>query len=193
LRCWTRPVEPGRDDSHEENADVPYYESVFIARPDISASQVEALADGFKAIVDENGGSVTKNEYWGLKSLAYRIKKNRKGHYGLMNLDAPAAAVAELERNMRLNEDVLRYMTIRVDELEEEPSIVMRSKGSRDDRGRRDDRGDRGDRGRRDDRGRQSEASASNDRGRQAEASASNDGKKAEAGSDGAASGGDKE
>ena len=120
-----------------------YYESVFIARPDVSASQVEAMVDSFKAIVDEGGGSVGKTEYWGLKSLAYRIKKNRKGHYSLMNLEAPPGAVAELERNMRLNEDILRFMTIRVDELEEEPSVVMRSKGSRDDRRRRDDRGRR--------------------------------------------------
>ena len=146
-----------------------YYESVFIARPDISASQVEALADSLKTIVSENGGSVGRTEYWGLKSLAYRIKKNRKGHYSLMNLDAPAGAVAELERNMRLNEDILRFMTIRVDELEEEPSVVMRSKGARDDRGRRDDRGPRSDRGPRDDRG------PRNDRGPREASVASNE------------------
>ena len=122
---------------------MPYYESVFIARPDISSAQNEALTDSFKTIISENGGSVTKTEYWGLKTLAYRIKKNRKGHYSLMNLDAPPAAISELERNMRISEDVLRYMTLRVDELEEEPSIVMRSKGARDDRGRRDHRGPR--------------------------------------------------
>jgi len=128
-----------------------YYESVFIARPDISSAQNEALTDSFKAIVSENGGTVTKTEYWGLKTLAYRVKKNRKAHYSLMNLDAPAGAVSELERNMRINEDVLRYMTLRVDELEEEPSVVMRSKGARDDRGQRDDRGRRDDRAPRDD------------------------------------------
>jgi small subunit ribosomal protein S6 len=87
-------------------------------------------------ILEENGGKVTKDEYWGLKSLAYRIKKNRKGHYSLMNIDAPAAALTEMERNMRLHEDVLRYMSIRVDEHEEEPSVMMQSKSSRDDRDR---------------------------------------------------------
>jgi len=122
---------------------VPYYESVFIARPDISAAQVEALTESLTTITSENGGSVTKNEYWGLKALTYRIKKNRKGHYSLLNLDAPPAAIKELERNMLLNEDILRFMTIRVDELEVEPSVMMRTKGARDDRPRRDDRYDR--------------------------------------------------
>lgn len=122
---------------------MPYYESVFIARPDISAAQVEALTESFTTITSENGGSVTKNEYWGLKTLTYRIKKNRKGHYSLLNLDAPPAAIKELERNMLLNEDILRFMTIRVDELEIEPSVMMRNKGARDDRPRRDDRDDR--------------------------------------------------
>lgn len=119
---------------------MPYYESVFIARPDISAAQVEALTESMSAIVVEGGGSVAQTEYWGLKSLAYRIKKNRKGHYTMLALDAPAAAVKEFERNMRLNEDILRLMTIRVDELESEPSVMMRNKNSRDERNRRDDR-----------------------------------------------------
>ncbi len=119
---------------------MPYYESVFIARPDITAAQVETLTENLTTIAQENGGSVTKNEYWGLKSLAYRIKKNRRGHYSLLNLDAPPAAIKELERNMLLNEDVLRFITIRVDELDETPSIMMRNKGSREDRERRDDR-----------------------------------------------------
>jgi small subunit ribosomal protein S6 len=118
---------------------VPLYESVYIARPDISATQVEALTADMTKILEENGGKVTKDEYWGLKSLAYRIKKNRKGHYSLMNIDAPAAALTEMERNMRLHEDVLRYMSIRVDEHEDEPSVMMQSKSSRDDRDR--DRG----------------------------------------------------
>jgi len=131
---------------------VPYYESVFIARPDISAAQVEALTESLTTITSENGGSVTKNEYWGLKTLTYRIKKNRKGHYSLLNLDAPPAAIKELERNMLLNEDILRFMTIRVDELEVEPSVMMRNKGARDDRPRRDDRDDRPRRDDRDDR-----------------------------------------
>lgn len=125
---------------------MPLYESVYIARPDISATQVETLTADMTKILEENGGKVTKDEYWGLKSLAYRIKKNRKGHYSLLNIDAPAAALTEMERNMRLHEDVLRYMSIRVDEHEEEPSVMMQSKSSRDDRDR-----DRG-RGRDDDR-----------------------------------------
>lgn len=125
---------------------MPLYESVYIARPDISATQVETLTADMTKILEENGGKVTKDEYWGLKSLAYRIKKNRKGHYSLMNIDAPAAALTEMERNMRLHEDVLRYMSIRVYEHEEEPSVMMQSKSSRDDRDR-----DRG-RGRDDDR-----------------------------------------
>ena len=150
---------------------MPYYESVFIARPDISSAQNEALTDSFKTIISENGGTVTKTESWGLKTLAYRIKKNRKGHYSLMTLDAPPAAISELERNMRISEDVLRYMTLRVDELEEEPSIVMRSKGARDDRGRRDDRGPRGDRGPRDD----AAAPKDNDKPETAKADAADD------------------
>jgi small subunit ribosomal protein S6 len=120
---------------------VPLYESVYIARPDISATQVETLTAVMTKILEENGGKVTKDEYWGLKSLAYRIKKNRKGHYSLLNIDCPAAALTEMERNMRLHEDVLRYMSVRVDEHEEEPSVMMQSKSSRDDRDRDRDRG----------------------------------------------------
>jgi small subunit ribosomal protein S6 len=120
---------------------VPLYESVYIARPDISATQVEALTADMTKILEENGGKVTKDEYWGLKSLAYRIKKNRKGHYSLLNIDCPPAALSEMERNMRIHEDVLRYMSIRVDEHEEEPSVMMQSKSSRDDRDRDRDRG----------------------------------------------------
>ena len=123
---------------------MPFYENVFIARQDISTAQVEALADSFTALVAEQGGQVTKREYWGLRNLAYRIKKNRKGHYVLFNLDAPPAAVNELERNMRINEDVLRYLTVRVDELEAGPSAVMQSRGRGDERGDRDRGGRRG-------------------------------------------------
>ena len=126
------------------------YESVFITRQDISSSQAEALVDSFAEIIANSGGSVPKKEYWGLRNLAYRIKKNRKGHYALLNIDAPPAAITEMERNMRLNEDVLRFMTVRVDELDEGPSPVLRSRderGGRGGRGRRDD----GDRPRRDD------------------------------------------
>src|SRR5246127_2153272 len=116
---------------------MPLYENVFIARQDISGAQVDALADTFTQLVADNGGEVKKREYWGLRTLTYRMRKTRKGHYVLLNLSAPPAAVAELERTMRINEDVIRYLTIRVDELEEGPSVVMQSRGSRDDRQRR--------------------------------------------------------
>lgn len=119
---------------------MPLYENVFIARQDISGAQVDALADGFTQLITDNGGEVKKREYWGLRNLAYRMRKNRKGHYVLLNLDAPPPAIAELERTMRINEDVLRYLTIRVEALEEGPSAVMQNRGSRDDRGGRRDR-----------------------------------------------------
>ena len=112
------------------------YENIFIARQDISGAQVDALADTFTQLVADNGGEVKKREYWGLRNLAYRMRKNRKGHYILFNIDAPAPAIAELERTMRINEDVIRYLTIRVDALEEGPSVIMQSRGSRDDRRR---------------------------------------------------------
>jgi small subunit ribosomal protein S6 len=125
------------------------YEHVFLARQDLSPQQVEELVEQYKGVLESNGGSVGRVENWGLKSLAYRINKNRKAYFALLNIDAPAPAVAEMERQMRINEDVLRYMTIRVDEHEEGPSAMM-SKRDRDDRDRRDrDRGDR-DRGDRD-------------------------------------------
>ena len=128
---------------------MPYYENVFIARQDISGQQVDGLIESFGEIINQGGGKVAKHEYWGLKNLSYRIKKNRKGHYVLMNVDAPADAVLEMERNMRLSEDIIRYMTVRVDALEEGPSAMMQSRSSRDGRDRR---GDRGPRDRRDDR-----------------------------------------
>ena len=109
-----------------------FYESVFIARQDITPQQADELATQFAGIISAQGGSVTKTENWGLKNLAYRIKKNRKGHYILMNIDAPGTAVIELERNMRISEDVLRYMTVRVDELEAGPSAPMRKERDRD-------------------------------------------------------------
>ncbi len=120
---------------------MPLYENVFIARQDISPAQAEALADTFTGIIKEGGGDVTKREYWGLRSLTYRMKKNRKGHYILLNIDAPAPAVHEMERNMRLNEDVLRFLTIRVEELEAGPSMMMQRREERADRDR--DRGPR--------------------------------------------------
>ncbi len=137
---------------------MPLYEHVFLARQDVSAQAVDTLIGQYKTIVEGLGGKVTKVENWGLKSLAYRIKKNRKAHYALMNIDAPAAAVAEVERQERLSEDVLRSLTIRVDELEEGQSVMLQKRDRderRDDRrgGERGDRGDRGDRGPRRERG----------------------------------------
>ncbi len=106
-----------------------FYENVFIARQDLAASGVDALIERFEGVITANGGKVTKKEDWGLRTLAYRMKKNRKGHYVLMNIDAPAAAVAELERQMRFDEDIIRYLTVRVDELEEGPSAMLAAKG----------------------------------------------------------------
>lgn len=118
-----------------------YYETVLIARPDISAQQVEQLNEQFSTLLQENGGEIKKTEYWGLRSLAFRIKKNRKGHYVLYNVEAEGPALHEMERVMRLHEDVLRYMSIRVEELEEGPSVQMQSRGGpRDGRRRRDER-----------------------------------------------------
>lgn len=114
------------------------YECVFIARQDLAAPQVEALTDELANIITTQGGQVSKREYWGLRNISYRVKKNRKGHYVLFNVDAPATAVKEFERQMSINEDVLRYLTVRVDELEEGPSAVMQSKNQRDERPRRD-------------------------------------------------------
>ena len=108
------------------------YESVIIARQEISTQQVDALADTFEGVIKDNGGSVEKRENWGLRSLAYKIKKNRKGHYVLFNIDAPADAVHELERLMRLNEDVLRYLPLRVDEFEEGPSVPAQAQARAD-------------------------------------------------------------
>lgn len=119
---------------------MPFYESVFIARQDISGAQAEALADSFAQLIADNGGEVKKREYWGLRNLAYRMRKNRKGHYTLFNIDAPAAAIAEFERTMRISEDVLRYLTIRVDAFDEGPSPVMQGRGGREERSRRSER-----------------------------------------------------
>ncbi len=122
------------------------YEHVFMARQDISQSQVETLIKEYADIITEGQGKVGKVEYWGLKNLAYKIKKNRKAHYALMNLDAPPAAVAEMERRMGLSTDVIRFMTVRVEKHEVEPSIQMR-KVDRDDGDRAGGRGGFGDRG----------------------------------------------
>jgi small subunit ribosomal protein S6 len=114
------------------------YECVLIARQDIATTQVETLVEEFANVITANGGQVSKKEFWGLRNIAYRMKKNRKGHYVLLNVDAPAAAVKEFERQMSINEDILRYLTIRVDELEEGPSAVLQNKNQREDRPRRD-------------------------------------------------------
>jgi len=146
---------------------MPLYEHVYLARQDLSAQQVEELTTQYKGVVEQMGGKVAKTEYWGVKSLTYRMRKNRKAHFTLLNIDAPAAAMSEVERQQRINEDVLRQLTIRVEEHEAEPSAMMRKAdrdrdrderrggfGDRDrgfgdrDRGFGDrDRGDRGDRG----------------------------------------------
>jgi len=126
---------------------MPLYEHVFLARQDVSQTQVEALTKEYSDVIEQGQGKITKTEYWGLKSLAFKIKKNRRAHYTLLNIDAPAAAVTEMERRMGLSTDVIRFMTVKVEEHETEPSAQMR-KSDRDDRGERGDRGGfRGDRG----------------------------------------------
>ena len=131
---------------------MPLYEHVFLARQDLAQAQVDALAENATKIIEDNGGKIAKTETWGLRSLAYRIAKNRKAHYVALDVDSPPAAIAELERQLGINEDIIRFMTVRVDEHENGPSAMMR-RGERDRaRGERGDRGDRGDRPRRDDR-----------------------------------------
>ena len=121
---------------------MPLYEHVFLARQEVSPQQVEALINEFGQVIKDGGGSVGKTEYWGLKTLAYKIKKSRKAHYALMNIDASPDVVAEMERRMGLSSDVLRFLTLRVEEHETEPSVQMR-KGE----DRREERGPRGERG----------------------------------------------
>ena len=138
---------------------MPLYEHVFLARQDLAQAQVDAIAENATKIIADKGGKVVKTETWGLRGLAYRIAKNRKAHYVMLDVDAPPAAIAELERQTGINEDVIRYMTIRVDAHEVGPSAMMR-KSERGDRGpRRDDR-DRGDRGDRGDRAPRAERAA---------------------------------
>ncbi len=124
------------------------YEHVFLARQDVTAQQVDALTEQLKSIIQAGGGTIAKTEYWGIKSLAYRVKKNRRAHFTLLNIDAPPAAVAEMERQMRINEDVIRLLTVRVEKLEEGQSAMLRKRddGDREDRGDRGDRGERGER-----------------------------------------------
>jgi small subunit ribosomal protein S6 len=119
---------------------MPLYEHVLMARQDVTAQQVEGMIDQYRGVIEQNGGRIEKTEMWGVKSLAFRIKKNRKAHFALLHLDAPPAAVVEMERQLRINEDVLRFMTIRVDEIEEGPSVMMqkRDRDERKDRERRE-------------------------------------------------------
>lgn len=117
---------------------MPFYEHVFIARQDLSQAQVDALAEGVTNIVSEYKGQVHKTETWGLKQLAYKIAKNRKGHYAMLSVEAPGEAVAEIERQAAINEDIIRWMTIKVDELEKGPSAMMRKQERRGGRGGRD-------------------------------------------------------
>ena len=127
------------------------YESVFIARQDVSTQLVETLTKDFSAIIENGGGKIHKHEYWGLRALAYRVKKNRKGHYVMLNIEADNDTLREYERIMGLNEDILRFMNISIEEVEEGPSVMMQAqKADRSPRGERSDRGDRGDRGDRD-------------------------------------------
>lgn len=128
------------------------YEHVFLARQDLAQAQVDALAETATKIIEDNGGKVVRTETWGLRPIAYRIAKNRKAHYVALDFDAPANVVAELERQTQINEDVIRYMTIKVDAHETGPSVMMRRGDKRDRDGERGERGDRGPRGDREDR-----------------------------------------
>jgi small subunit ribosomal protein S6 len=124
---------------------MPLYEHVFLARQDLAQAQVDALAENATKIIADNGGKVVKTETWGLRGLAYRIAKNRKAHYVMLDIDAPAPAMAELERQTGINEDVIRFMTIRVEDHEKGPSAMMRKQDRERSRGERGDRPDRGD------------------------------------------------
>ncbi len=123
---------------------MPLYEHIYLARQDISQQQAETLTGQFKNVITSRGGAVHKVDYWGVKTLAYRIKKNRKAHFTLLNIEAPPEAITEMERQQSLNEDVLRILTLRVDALEEGPSAQLRKRD--DDGAERGERGDRGDR-----------------------------------------------
>jgi small subunit ribosomal protein S6 len=148
MRPFLKGFEEALRQFNKGKATMPLYEHIFLARQDVSAQQVEALVEQFRTILETGGGSVAKIESWGLKNLTYRIRKNRKAHFTLFNIESEPAAVAEMERQQRLNEDVLRSLTLRVDEHEEGPSAMMQKRDDRSDRrGRFGDR-DRGDRDR---------------------------------------------
>ena len=112
---------------------MPLYESTFITRQDLSRQDITKLSDSLTAIVEQGGGKVVKNEYWGIRSLAYRIRKNRKGHYTMLAIDAPPAAITEMERNMHINEDIIRTLTVRVEAIDEAPSAMLQQSRGRDD------------------------------------------------------------
>jgi len=120
----------------QKETSMPLYEHVFIARQDLSNAQAEGLIEHFGAILAENGGKVVGSEYWGLKTMAYKINKNRKGHYAFMRTDAPASAVQEMERLMRLHDDVMRVLTVKVDAHDEGPSVQMQKREERAERRR---------------------------------------------------------
>ena len=113
---------------------MPLYEHVMIARQDLSNTQAESLIEHFSTVLADNGGKVVENEYWGVKTMAYKINKNRKGHYAYLRSDAPAPAVQEMERLMRLHEDVMRVLTIKVDAHEDGPSVQMQKRDEREGR-----------------------------------------------------------
>ena len=125
---------------------MPLYEHVFISRQDLSNTQAEGLIEHFGTVLSDNGGKLVDHEYWGVKTMAYKINKNRKGHYAFLRSDAPSEAVQEMERLMRLHDDVMRVLTIKVDAHEDGPSVQMQKRDDRGDRGERGDRGDRGER-----------------------------------------------
>jgi small subunit ribosomal protein S6 len=112
---------------------MPFYESTLIVRQDMTRADITKLSDSLSSIVEQGGGKVVRNEYWGLRNLSYRINKNRKGHYTMFAIDAPPAAIKEMERNVRINEDILRALTVRVDALSEGPSVMMQQARGRDD------------------------------------------------------------
>ena len=142
-----QPLVDGRGDiapplkcARKNGDDMPLYEHVIIARQDLSNAQAEGLVEHFGTVLADNGGKVVGNEYWGVKTMSYRINKNRKGHYAFLKTDAPAPAVQEMERLMRLHDDVVRVLTIKVDEHEEGPSVQMRRAEERESRRERGER-----------------------------------------------------
>ena len=119
---------------------MPLYEHVMIARQDLSTAQAESIVEHFGTVLTDNGGTLDESEYWGVKTMAYKINKNRKGHYAFLKTDAPSSAVQEMEHLMRLHDDVMRVLTIKVDEHAEGPSVQMQKREERGERGERRER-----------------------------------------------------